>query len=355
MLGHALMVLLVAQAIEPDARAVLQVGSSIASQAVVAFFVMSGYLVGGRVILEFRAGRFAAAPYLRDRLVRLGMVLFPALLITAAFDWAAFKLGQGDLLLQTAVFPPNFRDLGPWDGATFLANAAFLQTITSPQFGTNFALWSISNEFWYYVSLPCLYGAIVWRGWRQAAAVACMVAVAWLIMEAPPARRFLYLFFFAVWAAGAAAALLRGKAKHVVAAASLVGAMVLLAKYGLPLSPIGNAIMALAVLGLILLSEVVPASWIASPARFLAKFSFSLYAVHFPMLICLVSFDSALLSTTIGVNDLWRVPLYLAAANTLALCFWAFTERHTASGRKWASSFAVGVGQSLARMKSDQV
>jgi peptidoglycan/LPS O-acetylase OafA/YrhL len=162
-IGHSLMVLLVAGKIDPKLRTVLQMGSSIASNAVVAFFVMSGYLVGGRVIVEVRAGDFAVAPYLQDRLVRLLLVLLPALLVTAALDWATFNVGNGDLLLKTAVFPQNFRDLRAWDWTTLLSNATFLQTITAPPFGTNFALWSISNEFWYYVSLPCLRGVIAWR------------------------------------------------------------------------------------------------------------------------------------------------------------------------------------------------
>jgi peptidoglycan/LPS O-acetylase OafA/YrhL len=346
--GHALMVLLVAGRIDSDARAALTMGSVIASHAVVSFFVMSGYLVGGRVLLEFRAGHFVAPAYLRNRTVRLGLVLLPALLVTAAVDWATFNLGEGYRLLQTAVFPSNFLNTGPWDLTTVLANAAFLQTIIAPQFGTNFALWSISNEFWYYVALPCLCGAFVWRGWRQGAAASCILVMVFLIAS-KSAVAHVFLLFFAIWGAGAAAALLRGKAKRVAAAASLLGALILFARNGLPLSPIGTTIMALAVLGFVLFSEVIPAGWIAAPSRFLAKFSFSLYAIHFPALICLVSFDSALFSSVLEVKDLWRVPLYVIVASCLALCFWALTERHTASVRRFVSSLTLVFEQSLAR------
>jgi uncharacterized membrane protein len=61
-----------------------------------------------------------------------------------------------------------------------------------------------------------------------------------------------------------------------------------------------------------------------------------------------VSHDSALFSQVVVLNDLWRMPLYLTLTHTLALCFWAVTERHTVSIRKWVSLFAP-TSQSLAR------
>jgi hypothetical protein len=45
---------------------------------------------------------------------------------------------------------------GPYDPTThsliaFLGNFAFLQTICVPIFGTNGPMWSLANEFWYYI------------------------------------------------------------------------------------------------------------------------------------------------------------------------------------------------------------
>ena len=36
----------------------------------------------------------------------------------------------------------------------FLGNAAFLQRILVPELGTNGPLWSLANEFWYYLLFP---------------------------------------------------------------------------------------------------------------------------------------------------------------------------------------------------------
>ncbi len=58
-----------------------------------------------------------------------------------------------------------------------LCNAAFLQTAACPQFAANGALWSLFNEFWYYMLFPPLALALLpgclrragscwaWRHW----------------------------------------------------------------------------------------------------------------------------------------------------------------------------------------------
>ena len=55
-------------------------------QAVVVFFVLSGYLVGGSVLTAYQSGRWSWAAYALRRLTRLWVVLLPALIITLAVD-----------------------------------------------------------------------------------------------------------------------------------------------------------------------------------------------------------------------------------------------------------------------------
>ena len=49
------------------------------------------------------------------------------------------------------------------DAATFWGNLVFLQTILVPTYGTNALLWSLANEFWYYMLFPLL--AVLIHGW----------------------------------------------------------------------------------------------------------------------------------------------------------------------------------------------
>jgi peptidoglycan/LPS O-acetylase OafA/YrhL len=84
-------------------------------------------------------------------------VLIPVLLLTAALDHigmfsrrhAAMLIysGHGGSRIIQAVLPRLTVSVG-------LGNALFLQNIVVPTFGSDGALWSLANEFWYYLLFP---------------------------------------------------------------------------------------------------------------------------------------------------------------------------------------------------------
>jgi peptidoglycan/LPS O-acetylase OafA/YrhL len=67
--------------------------------------------------------------------------------------------------------------------STFLGNLFFLQTVASPVFGSNAPLWSLANEFWYYVLFPLLFCSLK-RQWSFKSAFT--IAFALLIIFALP-------------------------------------------------------------------------------------------------------------------------------------------------------------------------
>ena len=79
----------------------------------------------------------------------------------------------------------------------FFGNLFFLQNIRTPVFGSNGALWSLANEFWYYILFPL--GLIaLWRTQRPAHRLLCaalFALTAWFI----GAGMFLS---FVIWLAG---------------------------------------------------------------------------------------------------------------------------------------------------------
>lgn len=93
------------------------------------------------------------------RLTRLWVVLIPALVLTVVLDCAGLKLFPQATsiyhgpLAQSEVPQNLLHRLTP--GVIF-GNAAFLQNVLVPTAGTNIALWSLSNEFWYYLAFPLL-------------------------------------------------------------------------------------------------------------------------------------------------------------------------------------------------------
>src|SRR5580692_6870518 len=66
--------------------AVLYFVTGFGHEAVIIFFVLSGYLIGGHVVQACRRNRWSWKRYALDRLTRLGIVLVPALLLCLVLD-----------------------------------------------------------------------------------------------------------------------------------------------------------------------------------------------------------------------------------------------------------------------------
>lgn len=119
-------------------------------QAVIVFFVISGFLVGGKA---FRLSR-GDAPFLRDYLIdrfsRIYIVFAPALALGVFVDTLGRHVFAGAGIYEWPA----------WDGV-FAPSHVFaalfqLQSIWSGPVGTNGPLWSLACEFWYYIVFPLL-------------------------------------------------------------------------------------------------------------------------------------------------------------------------------------------------------
>lgn len=171
----------------PLAYQLLAFFTAFSHQAVVVFFLISGWLVGGSLLNKIGQPG-ALAGYAIDRATRLWTVLLPALcLILAIGAWTG------------AVSPAHadFSADNDYSAASFAGNLLGLQTILVEPFGGNFPLWSLANETWYYVQFPLL--LLVFMGksrLRQLGAATALV----LLSAALPAAMTLY---FSLWLLGA--------------------------------------------------------------------------------------------------------------------------------------------------------
>ena len=135
-------------------------GLTLGHEAVMVFFVLSGYLVGGSVLKSFAADRWLWSGYLVKRLVRLWIVLVPAVFIGVLIDNIGLNLFSAAGSIYSA--PPGQDYVWPdavRSGSNIwivTGNLLFLQGIFIPTAGLNVALWSLSNEFWYYLMFPML-------------------------------------------------------------------------------------------------------------------------------------------------------------------------------------------------------
>ncbi|MCU6435263.1 acyltransferase [Undibacterium sp. Jales W-56] len=159
-----------------------------AHQAVVVFFLLSGWLVGGSLLNKSgRAGAFR--DYAIDRVTRLWIVLIPVFVLTLGVGMVTAKIDPGAL----SFVPGN-----EYSATAFLGNLAGLQKIAVPTFGGNFPLWSLSNESWYYILFPLLVITLGSSSTQsRVSALMAALSLTWLL----PGPLMLY---FSIWLLGVA-------------------------------------------------------------------------------------------------------------------------------------------------------
>jgi peptidoglycan/LPS O-acetylase OafA/YrhL len=118
--------------------------TGLGNEAVMIFFVLSGFLIGSSVYYEICSNTFLWVNYLINRLVRLYVVLIPALILSAFITYFSYSIFSENI---------NYPDISL---TNFFANILFLQTILTHSYAENLPLWSLSNEFWYYMIFPFL-------------------------------------------------------------------------------------------------------------------------------------------------------------------------------------------------------
>lgn len=288
---------------------------------VIVFFVLSGYLVGGSVL---RATQWKWGKYLFARFTRLYIVLIPALVLGAVFDAAGIHLfGISGLYGgHSTVHSLQFSTAERLTKTVFAGNLFFFQTILVPTFGSNGPLWSLANEFWYYIMFPLLVLGIRKRNALYLLGLLCVAAfagkgilflgIAWLMGVAihfVPKVSFAGAEFLAILFL--ATTLVSAKIYHVRFSDLVIGSSVMVFIY--------------------FFSSSETDSKYSSFAHFLSRSSYTLYLVHVPALV----FIAAWLHHSMIVSVIAFIGVF-----GYAQAVWYFCERHTDTLRKWISSIA---------------
>lgn len=116
-------------------------------EAVILFFVLSGFLIAGK-FLKPNLDRKSLTKYTTDRLTRLWVVMIPAIVISV-------------LVISKYPIETTFDKNCPTDLITILGNIFFLQDVLVEPLCSNEPLWSLTNEFWYYILFPALLIALM--------------------------------------------------------------------------------------------------------------------------------------------------------------------------------------------------
>jgi len=272
-------------------------GIKLASEAVIIFFVLSGYLVGGSVMKSVRRKTWSWKEYMTKRLTRLWVPLIPCLLVCLTLDRTGSHIfGEGSIYHNPIGIDliTSFDLAHRINLATFFGNALFLQGIVVEYLGTDVSLWSLANEFWYYISFPCIVLALGQGRRLTLRLMYLLLAVAVLVFTG---RRIALLF--PIWVFGALISLIpqsltaqRARSLSLLALPVLLFCMV-----AVRLLPLGTLIEEY-LIGLIagafiyLLVQQKDAalpSLYQTTARFFSQISYTLYIVHLPVAIFLAA------------------------------------------------------------------
>jgi peptidoglycan/LPS O-acetylase OafA/YrhL len=324
-------------------------------QAVMVFFVLSGYFIGTSVMESVRALQWSWPTYLVSRITRLQLVLLPALILGGLWDRIGMRIPQASPIYYDALYKfyvPSvaLRSTVPM----FLGNLFFLQSIISPVFGSNTPLWSLSYEFWYYILFPVvILGTAAWVGWRFRILYAGFALLLLWFVGQPVS------FYFPIWLAGALVGHLQ-RAKRfkltlpgmpILAGMIFLGSLAWSRTHRLYSDLLTDYIIAFC-FALWLYALLLGSRDDVSPAceyiaKKLAGFSYTLYLIHLPALL--------LLRGLLDPKGNWQPDLmHLAYALGIALLILAYaycvaelTEAHTASVRRRLLRWFAPVGSGI--------
>lgn len=311
-------------------------------QAVVIFFVMSGYLISGSVFRMLDRGVWSWVTYLIHRLVRLWVVLLPGLLLCLFWDSIGLHFHLAPALYGGANYNHITSDVrAALTPKLFLLNLFFLQGIAGPQFGSDGALWSLANEFWYYILFPLGLLAVyrsaktTIRPWTRILCAILFLLIAWWLRQN-------VLMGFPLWLAGTLLYLLpvlklSGRVR-LLASAAYIPILFFIAKTHRISQVVGDYLLAVATF--FLLWILLSATQIAKPSfgertsRELARFSYTLYVVHMPFLVLLTAVAAGSTRWTPDLPHILEAVAILALALAYAYGVAAVTEFQTDTWRR---------------------
>ena len=320
-------------------------------EAVMVFFVVSGFLVGSAAIRDCRLQQWSWGRYVITRSTRLFVVLIPALMLTWAWDSLGLLLfGLQPVYSGAATWYSHdyFAVAERLSPSTFLGNLMFVQSLWVVPYGSNAALWSLAYEFWSYIAFPFVaLGLIVSRSWlTRILSVGIVIVGIWLISPSVAA-------YFPIWLFGVVVGSLPPSGfldRHSRMAGWSSGVVFLLITIAGHTSNgrdwMGGTLwwvdtwtgLTFAAFLYVILHDVrTPSTGLyGRAARLLANCSYTLYLTHLPVLV--------FVRGSIGVDswapESWSIFLGLAvAAGTLAysLVLASITEAHTAKIRTWVT------------------
>lgn len=321
-------------------------GTGLGHEAVMIFFVVSGLLVGALTLEKWRlAVAKGMVDYFIHRFSRIYIVFIPALIVGFFMDYIGAHNFDGAQLYSNSeqyhTLSLNTIIKNNLGIDVFLQNLAMLQSIVVGVLGSNGPLWSLAYEWWYYCMWALIVGIIYYRGLARwvYSALLCLLVVTLPLKV---------LLLMSVWLLGVAV-FYYGRS-NLPKPHPLFGCLIFLvalivfrllhnADSNGGVSPVyidffkdfglGLAY-SVALVSCFKLEKPVWLDWVHIK---LASFSYSLYLVHFPMMLFII----AIVQEYLGVGFLLQpsvksytyFSLVVSVLYLYGFLFSLVTEKHT--------------------------
>lgn len=259
--------------------------------AVIFFFVLSGFVIHLRYSRDLKAtgacATFDWAPYVKRRARRLYPTLLFAMALTLAIDQLGAGLGYAIYAHATPYTELNERITSDHAPLTAIGNLAF---VAAPTWGSNEPLWSLKNEWWFYMIYPA-----VWWVSRRSIPLATAGLAALFVLTLFPAAwpwampRVVFTSMIVWWFGALLADVFSGRIAIPMRAVVGLGPIAFIAPI-LPVSPVMRDLLygigfTGCLAGLFALRDRGWQLRVLSRLKPLGDMSFTLYVIHFPILV----------------------------------------------------------------------
>ena len=278
-------------------------------EAVVIFFVISGYLVGGLTVGKWTEN-ISYSEYFVARFTRIYSVLVPALIIGGGLDWLGFHFfDESEIYSNSTKNSINVVINDRLSLINFVGNILNLEGICNEIYGSNGPLWSLAYEWWYYTIYAFFLGALLHKK-KSLKILNLTISLTLLILL--PINLTLWML---VWLIGVSVYLYGESSLPKPSVYACIFLFILALFFSRTSHNVENFLdpepifksfirdfsfgIAFAILLLSIYKQRFKLPY-ANTHKFLADFSYSIYLFHFPVFIFLTAISNDLLSINSG-------------------------------------------------------
>lgn len=289
----------------------------IGHQCVIVFFVLSGFLVGGLSLKNFLEGNLSLKDYFSKRITRIYIVVIPTLIIGGYLNYITGLTNNLEI-------------------EYFFGNLFHLQTVFFPTYGSNGPLWSLANEFWYYTIFMTIIFYFKKIRNKNMAIILSITTFSFFAYIMPN-----IIAYLMIWILGLIIPFLKNRLPrlndyiYLIFKFSFIPLIIIFNIYGGYISDLIFAFYTAILLTYMIKKNKHVKSYM--PLIKLSKFSFSLYAIHYPVFLYILYLSSGFLSfqryNYLNLENLLGYVLINIVVLIFSYVFYLLFEKHTTSLR----------------------